>query len=172
MKKRILLVSPFPPYIGGVSVSVQRLYDHLRYSGYEPVKYNTQILNKRYNLKALKFLKYLALPFYLMLNRRFDVIHFHVSKMMPKIYVSAWRRFFSSKTRFVITIHGEIHDAFMNDIGRLALEGFDRIICVKQATRKICLPNTGTIQSKSPPLYRLSLMARIQASSRSEWWNS
>jgi glycosyltransferase involved in cell wall biosynthesis len=156
MKKRILLVSPFPPYIGGVSVSVQRLYDHLRYSGYEPVKYNTQILNKRYNLKALKFLKYLALPFYLMLNRRFDVIHFHVSKMMPKIYVSAWRRFFSSKTRFVITIHGEIHDAFMNDIGRLALKGFDRIICVKTGDQKNMPPeyrnHTVEIPAFIPPV--------------------
>lgn len=131
MKKRILLVSPFPPYIGGVSVSVQRLYDHLIYSGYQPVKYNTQISNKKYNLKSLKFLKYFALPLYLMLHRRFDVIHFHVSHLIPKMYVSAWRRFFSGKTRFVLTIHGEINDAFISAAGRFALSGFDRIICVK-----------------------------------------
>lgn len=131
MKKRVLLVSPFPPYIGGVSVSVQRLYDHLVSLGYQPVKYNTQISKKKYNLKILKFLKYLALPLYLLVNRRFDVIHFHVSHIIPKMYVSAWRRFFSGKTRFVLTIHGEINDAFISSAGRFALSGFDRIICVK-----------------------------------------
>jgi glycosyltransferase involved in cell wall biosynthesis len=156
MKKRILLVSPFPPYIGGVSVSVQRLYDHLVFSGFEPVKYNTQISKKKYNHKALKFFKYLALPFYLMLNRRFDVIHFHVSNMMPKVYVSVWRRFFSSKTRFVITIHGEINDAFKSGIGRLALKGFDRIICVKSGDQKNMPPeyrnHTVEIPAFIPPV--------------------
>jgi glycosyltransferase involved in cell wall biosynthesis len=145
MKKRILLVSPFPPYIGGVSVSVQRLYDHLLFSGFHPVKYNTQILNRKYNVKVLKFLKFLALPFYIMFNRRFDVIHFHVSNMMPKVYVSVWRRLFSTRTRFILTLHGEINDAFMSNIGRLALSGFDRIICVKSGDQK-----------NMPPEYRNS----------------
>jgi glycosyltransferase involved in cell wall biosynthesis len=156
MKRRILLVSPFPPYIGGVSVSVQRLYDHLKSSGFDPVKYNTQILNSRYNTKVLKFLKFLALPFYLMVNRRFDVIHFHVSNMMPKVYVSIWRRLFSTKTRFILTLHGEINDAFMNNIGRLALSGFDRIICVKSGDQKNVPPeyrdNTVEIPAFIPPV--------------------
>lgn len=131
--KRILLVSPFPPYIGGVSVSVQRLYDHLVSSGYEVKKFNTQLSNKRLNsFRALKFLKYLGLPFYLLFSRRFEVIHFHVSGLFPKIYVSLWRRLFSGKTKFVITIHGQVSHLLESAYGKFSLNSFDRIICVKK----------------------------------------
>lgn len=127
--KRILLVSPFPPYIGGVSVSVQRLAEYLNHKGYEVVKFNTQIDNRKYNFKIFKFLKYLFLPFYIGSNKRFDVIHFHVSHVIPKLYVSLWRPFFP-KTRFVITIHGQIRNLFKTRAGRFALSRFDKIILV------------------------------------------
>lgn len=127
--KRILLVSPFPPYIGGVSISVQRLYEHLRYSGYEAVRFNTQIENKKYNWKILKFFKYLFLPVYLLSRKRFDVIHFHVSHIIPKLYVALWRPLFPG-TRFVITIHGQIRNLFRKKSGHFALSRFDKIIIV------------------------------------------
>lgn len=38
--KKILLVSPFPPKLGGVSVSSERLYDNLINDGYEVIRYN------------------------------------------------------------------------------------------------------------------------------------
>lgn len=134
--KRILLVSPLPPYIGGVSVSVQRLYEHLKNEGYEVDTFNTQLINRRFNFRSLKFLRYMALPLSLMLQKRYDVIHFHVSHIFPKLYVSIWRSFFSKKTRFIITIHGQVSNAFNSRIGYQALKGFDRIICVKEGDRK------------------------------------
>lgn len=134
--KRILLVSPLPPYIGGVSVSVQRLYEHLRNEGYEVDTFNTQLIDRRYNFKSLKFLRYLTLPLSLMLQKRYDVIHFHVSHIIPKLYVSMWRTLFSRKTRFIITIHGQITNLFKSRLGYQALKGFDRIICVKKGDRR------------------------------------
>lgn len=127
--KRILLVSPFPPYIGGVSVSVQRLSEHLKHKGYEVVKFNTQINNKNYNFKLFKFLKYLFLPVYIGFSKRYDVIHFHVSNVIPKLYVALWRPFFH-RTRFVITIHGQIRNLFRTTAGNFALSRFDKIILV------------------------------------------
>lgn len=130
--KRILEVSPFPPFIGGVSVSVKRLCDHLVRLGYEPVKFDTQLRNKKINWKVLKFLKYLSLPLYLLFHKRFDIIHFHVSNFMPKFYVSLWRGFFSKKTKFILTVHGSISNKMKFRRGYYAMRGFDRIICVRQ----------------------------------------
>lgn len=130
--KRVLLVSPFPPYLGGVSVSVQRLHDVLVKSGYKVVKFDTQLPNKRYNLRLLKLVKFLFLPFFLLFNTRFDVIHFHVSNVMPKFYVSLWRFLFSRQTKFIITIHGQITHILNSRLGYYSLSRFDKIICVKR----------------------------------------
>lgn len=130
--KRILLVSPFPPYIGGVSVSVQRLYEYLRHKGYDVVKFDTQISRRAFNLKPLKFIKYLGLPLYLASRKRFDVVHFHVSDIMPKYYIALWRRLFSGETRFILTIHGQVKHTLASGFGRYALEKFDRLILVRK----------------------------------------
>jgi glycosyltransferase involved in cell wall biosynthesis len=130
--KRILLVSPFPPYIGGVSVSVQRLYDHLCAHGYDVVRFNTQMSNAGLNSKTLKFLKYLGLPLYIMVKGNFDIIHFHVSDIMPKFYISLWRSLFTRKTKFIITIHGQVRHTINSRLGKYALSKFDRLILVKR----------------------------------------
>jgi glycosyltransferase involved in cell wall biosynthesis len=130
--KRILLVSPFPPYIGGVSVSVQRLYDHLGALGYEVVRFNTQMSNTGMNSKPLKFLKYLGLPLYIIYKGNFDIIHFHVSDILPKFYVSLWRSLFPGKTKFIITIHGQVRHTLSSRLGKYALGKFDRLILVKR----------------------------------------
>ena len=154
--KRILLVSPFPPYIGGVSVSVQRLYEHLLKEGYDVEKFNTQIDKEKLNNKVLKFLKYFALPFYLIFRKRYDVIHFHVSKIIPKLYVSLWRHLFPRQTRFIITIHGQVKNAFNTRTGYYSLKGFDRIICVKKGDRRKMpaefIPKTVEIPAFIPPV--------------------
>jgi glycosyltransferase involved in cell wall biosynthesis len=130
--KRILIVSPFPPYLGGVSVSVQRLYDILISRGYSVVKFNTHsenVINKR--SKILKYLKYISLPIFILTHKHFNVIHFHVSGLFTKLYISVWRFLFSKKTQFIITIHGEINHVLTSELGHFALSKFDKIICVK-----------------------------------------
>lgn len=135
--KRILLVSPFPPYIGGVSVSVQRLYDNLVKSGYEVVKFDTQLsVNSQFNHSSLKIVKFLSLPGFLLFHKHFDIIHFHVSNIMPKLYVSLWRFMFSRKTKFIITIHGQVTHTLNSKFGRYSLKHFDKIICVKKGDRQ------------------------------------
>ena len=130
--KRILLVSPFPPLIGGVSVSVQRLYDFLIKSGYCVVKFNTDIQSKIFkNSKTLKFFKYLSLPVFLMTHKHFDVIHFHVSGVYPKLYVTLWRSLFSGRTQFIVSIHGQISHILTTRFGNYSLKKFDKIICVR-----------------------------------------
>jgi glycosyltransferase involved in cell wall biosynthesis len=131
--KRILLVSPFPPYLGGVSVSVQRLADVLINKGYDVVKFNTHSENVTYRkYKILKYLKFISLPIFILTHKRFDVIHFHVSGIFTKLYISTWRLLFSNKTKFIVTIHGEIDHILTSKLGSYSLSKFDKIICVKQ----------------------------------------
>jgi len=130
--KRILLVSPFPPFLGGVSVSVQRLYDVLINAGFTVVKFNTHpryLISK--SLRPLKYLRYMTLPFFLMTHKRFDVIHFHVSGVFTKMYIATWRFLFSDKTQFIISIHGEVGHVLASRFGFFSLSRFDKIICVK-----------------------------------------
>jgi hypothetical protein len=153
---RVLLVSPFPPSIGGVSVSVQRLYDFLVKSGFDVVRFDTQFRNKRLNSsKSLKFLKYLTLPFFILVIRRVDVIHFHVSGVFPKLYVSLWRWMFRRNTRFIITIHGEVSHLLKSSYGTYSLNSFDRIICVKKGDTEhmpaALRPRTVEIPAFIPP---------------------
>ena len=54
--KRILIVSPMPPRIGGVSVSSGRLYDNLKADGYVVEVYNTRPVGKFYNTRVGIFL--------------------------------------------------------------------------------------------------------------------
>lgn len=154
--KRILLVSPFPPYIGGVSVSVQRLFEHLRREGYQVERFNTQVKNRKYNTRPAKFIRYLGLPVYLLFRKRFDVIHFHVSGIIPKLYVSLWKHLFSKKTKFIITVHGQIRNAFRSKLGYYSLKGFDRIILVKRGDKNkvpvALAPKTVEIPAFIPPV--------------------
>ena len=136
--KRILLVSPFPPYIGGVSVSVNRLYYKLKDDGLQVHKYDIHYLNKTLNkYKILLFLRFLFLPLYLMLSKRFDVIHFHVSGDLTKAYVSFFRFLFSEKSKFISTIHGDVTNLLNKRFGKTCLSGFDLIICVKEGDASI-----------------------------------
>lgn len=130
--KRILIVSPFPPYLGGVSVSVQRLYDILVSKGYFVVKFNTHSENVvRKRSKVFKYFKFISLPMFILTHKRFNVIHFHVSGLFTKLYISIWRFLFSKKTQFIITIHGEINHILKTELGYFSLSKFDKIICVK-----------------------------------------
>ncbi len=132
-KKRILLVSPFPPSTGGVSSSVQRLSEVLINYGFDVVKFNIHFTSKKYNrFKVLKIVKYLFLPFFILTRERFDVIHFHVSDIFPKLYVSLWRGLFSKEILFIATIHGQVSHLLTSRLGFFSLKNFDRLICVRE----------------------------------------
>lgn len=66
--KKILLVSPFPPKLGGVSVSSERLYDNLINDGYDVLKYNIRFNNERFDTPLLLAIRYFWLPFYIIFH--------------------------------------------------------------------------------------------------------
>lgn len=130
--RRILIVSSFPPVLGGISIGAQRLYEILTSKGYDVTKFNTHFNSQRLNrVRIIKYLRYSLLPFLILLNKRYDVIHFRITGILPKLYISIWRFIFSRKTLFLVSIHGEIEHILRSKFGSFALKRFDRIVCVK-----------------------------------------
>jgi glycosyltransferase involved in cell wall biosynthesis len=132
--KRVLIVSPFPPsIIGGVSISTQRLVDSLNKENLHIYKFDIRYKNNRYNnSKLLKLIKFLSLVVYLLVHKRYDVIHFHISGSILRMIVTIYRPLFSKKTKFISTLHGDASNLINEKYGKKCLKGFDEFICVKK----------------------------------------
>ncbi len=136
--KRIALVSPFFPYIGGVSVSTERLYEKLTNENYHVDRIDIRFLNKNLNsFRILKLLRFLCLPLILMFRKRYDVIHFHISGSLLRLYITLFRSFFSKKTKFISTVHGDVSNLLNEKFGKFCIKGFDTIICVQKGDKEI-----------------------------------
>lgn len=138
LNKRILLISPFPPNIGGISMSSQRLYDYLLENGYDVNKYDIRFTSKKLNRYGLlKIIRPVIVPFYLLFKKRYDIVHFNVSGSLIKFYISIWRKVFSKRTQFICSIHGDVADLLIKNLGKRCLFGFDKVICVKEGDKEI-----------------------------------
>ncbi len=132
VKKRILQIAPLPPLIGGISVSLGRLCDRLLAEGYDVVGYNIKYHGK-YNKywKVIEAFKYFYIPFFVLFNKRFDVIHVHVSGVLRKLYITMAKTVFFPRTKLIFTIHGDVNNFLRKKLASISLSGADRIICVK-----------------------------------------
>lgn len=127
---RILMVSPMPPAMGGISVSTSRLRDNLIADGYDVDYYNVQPYSRCLPHKLHLLLNTLWLPFYILFNRRYDIIHFHVSGSARRRYVAMTKWMFKG-ARTVMTNHGDV-ERFIYERGMTgALKKMDRLICVR-----------------------------------------
>ena len=127
MSHRILIVSPFPPLLGGVSVSSERLYNNLKEDGYDVEKYN--IIKFGHN-PLLKIIVFLWIPFFILLKKKYDIIHFHVPSKARKIYVAFFKPLYKG-AKVVFTLHGDITNLINDKKTVWALSKADKIICVQ-----------------------------------------
>ena len=127
MKPRILIVSPFPPIIGGISVSSERLFRNLSDDEYEVDSYN--ILKFGHN-KYWKFFIFLLIPFYILFHKKYDIIHFHVPSRIRKLYVVFFKSWYKG-AKVVFTLHGDVTNLIHDKMTIWALNKADKIICVK-----------------------------------------
>lgn len=138
-RKRILLISPMPPLVGGVSVSSWRLFLRLKADGYDVSYYNLKFANSRYNYPFFLILRMLWIPFYICMHRRYDVVHCHVSGVLRKFYLSLMRPLYKG-AKLIYTLHGDVENLIENTFCIWALNRADRIICVQEGdSRKLPL---------------------------------
>lgn len=125
--KRLLIVSPFPPLLGGVSVSSERLYNKLKEDGYDVEKYN--IIKFGHN-PLLKIITFLWIPFFILFRKKYDIIHFHVPSKVRKIYVAFFKPLYKG-AKVIFTLHGDVTNLIKDKRTVWALGKADRIICVQ-----------------------------------------
>lgn len=130
MMKRILLVSPMPPWIGGVSVSSQRLYENLKRDGYDVAVYKLKFNNPALNNNLCIILRFFFIPFYVISHKKYDIIHCHVPGIYRKLYLGCFK-FLYKKARLIFTIHGDIEILLNSKLGCITLNRADKIICVQ-----------------------------------------
>lgn len=129
--ERILLISPMPPAMGGISVSSARLRDNLINEGYEVVTYDIARRNSRFIPAKLYLLaNVLWIPFYVLFHRRFDIIHFHVTGYWRRVWLWMTKPLLKGSPT-VMTIHGDI-SPLLSKRGFVKFFGFaDKIILVQ-----------------------------------------
>lgn len=128
--KRILLISPMPPLIGGVSISTQRLYENLLKDGYDASCFNIKFNNPKYNTALGIILRFFIIPFYIAFHKKYDIIHCHVPGVYRKLYIALNKPLYK-KAKLVFTIHGDISPYIHNKAFLFALKKCDKIICVQ-----------------------------------------
>lgn len=136
---RILEVSPFPPELGGVSVSVQRLYERLQNEpDLEVHKYSLNAFCPRFfSHKIGIFLKFVWLFIYVLFSRRFDLVHFHVSGVSRRRLISLIFPAVSPRSKMVFTVHGDMNDVLEEDPELKEFNTADSIIVVKSGDSKL-----------------------------------
>lgn len=128
---RLLIISPMPPAIGGVSVSNNRLLLNMRNDGNDVTAFNVRFKNSAYNTPLNLALKYFIIPFYIIFHKRYDIIHCHVPGILRKLYISLFKPFYKG-AKLLYTVHGDVFPFAQNKCAEFALKRADKIICVKQ----------------------------------------
>lgn len=158
-RKRILLVSPMPPAIGGISVSTSRLRDRLAEDGYEVDTYNLQIKFLPFGHALWQLFNVLWLPFYILGKKKYDIIHLHVSGYWRRVYVRLVRPLFK-RARVVVTIHGDVANFIRMPLCENVLGAADRIICVRPGNREL-LPQKLRTRTAEIPAFIMPPAHRI-----------
>ena len=131
-RKKILIISPFPPQIGGVSISSERLLQNLIADGFDVDYYRIKFKNNRYNKKILLTFKFFFIPFYILFNKKFDIIHLHVPATYRKVYISLTKKLFFKGAKTIFTLHGDVSNLLNSKLALWALSKADKIICVQK----------------------------------------
>lgn len=119
-----------PPLVGGVAISTKRLYQNLLDDGFDAHYYNVHPVWKYCNEKISIVLSFIVLPFWILVHRKFDIIHCHVPGTYRKIYISLIKPFLKG-AKVIHTIHGDIDSALDKKVVKY-LEKVDKIICVQK----------------------------------------
>lgn len=137
--KRILIISPMPPLLGGVSVSSYRLFENLKADGYDVNTYNIRPKGKFNNTSLGIILRFLWIPFYVIFHKKYDIIHCHVPGIYRKLYISIAKLIFFKGAKLIFTLHGDVRP-LLNKVAIFSMSKADRLICVQKGDSNL-LPN-------------------------------
>lgn len=128
--RRILLISPLFPAIGGISVSVEKLRERLIADGNDVSTINVKFKNKILNNRFFLFIKFAIIPLIIFFSHKYDIIHCHVSGGYRKWYISLFKCLYRNAA-LLYTIHGDVYKMINDEKSIIALNRADGVICVQ-----------------------------------------
>jgi glycosyltransferase involved in cell wall biosynthesis len=152
-KNEIVLIGPFPPPYGGISVHLQRLYGYLAKTDFKYLLYNTFSKSESYdNVISVQKVKYIWF-FYFLFFCNSIVYHLHSPNWFLRFLFSIMARFRSGK--FVISIQGRsINEAIENKnfikrkLTTWMLKEMDAVIACNEEIRNQCIERIGLPREK------------------------
>lgn len=129
----LIQVGPYPPPIGGVSIHIARLKEHLDRRGIPVRVWN--LASGHQPARGVCAVPLRRVPYRLMLRPWRDLVHYHVSGYAPKERLARFHRHLLPGKRSVFTLHGDVTPVFREhsaaEVARV-LDSFDAIVCVKE----------------------------------------
>jgi glycosyltransferase involved in cell wall biosynthesis len=129
----LIQVGPFPPPIGGVSIHLARLKEHLD---------QRELANRIWSLSAsqnpargVTSTTLRRVPWKLMLRLPGTVVHYHVSGFPAKERLARFHRTMLAGHRSIFTLHGDALPIFQSaspEHVAHVLSAFDAVVCVKE----------------------------------------
>ncbi|PFK47351.1 glycosyltransferase [Bacillus cereus] len=131
---RIVMIAPYPPPIGGVSVHVKRMKGYLEGKGAVCLVYNEakkeDVLNQVYKID--RYVRFIwRIPFL-----KCDILHFHSPDIRIRMLLGFYKMF---NKKIILTVHGESLYLQLKNGGRLkrfllihSLRRIDKVICVNE----------------------------------------
>jgi glycosyltransferase involved in cell wall biosynthesis len=128
----IIQVGGFPPPYGGVSIYIKRLKEYLDSLGMS--NYVWDISHVKKNENHVISMRFLLIPFFLLIRKDISIIHYNVSGFLGKQYIGFFNRLFFKNRKKVLSIHGKVQGLFLHHQKSMIniLNTFDAIICVKK----------------------------------------
>ncbi|MDM5187896.1 glycosyltransferase family 4 protein [Bacillus sp. DX4.1] len=131
---RIVMVAPYPPPVGGVSVHVKRMKQYLEGNGYTCAVYNEakrdDIAEQVYKIE--RYIEFVwQIPFL-----KGDILHFHSPDIRVRMLLGFYKIF---RKKIILTVHGESLYFQLKNAGRIkrfflinSLRRIDKVICVNE----------------------------------------
>jgi glycosyltransferase involved in cell wall biosynthesis len=147
-KKKLLIIGPFPPPYGGVSIHIERLITMLN-TNFEIIKIDEASQKKAtiFNLRSLHFFKYFGLV------AKSNIIHIHSGHYLLRFFHFCTSKVFHKK--LIITIHAyeERDKTFVEKyIDRFIFKYTNRVIFVsEEISQKFALQNSIIKPAFLPP---------------------
>lgn len=133
----IVQVGPYPEPIGGISIYIKRMKQHL-----DLMKIANEVWDLSKNKKNIQNVintRFRFVPFKYLFRNDVELIHYNICGINYKLYIGLFNILLFNKRKKILSIHGDSRELFNNNRNIFfikALNSFDEIICVKSGDKQ------------------------------------
>jgi hypothetical protein len=149
----IVQVGAVPPPIGGITIYIKRMKDFLDSKNIANQVWDYSKIKK--NEDNVVNIWFPFIPFYYAINKDIKIIHYHIVGTMTKSYIGFFNRYFFTKRKKTLTIHGACDGLFDRSRKQIrkSLNSFNAIICMTNIDKKYLIENGVTVDIYEIPTF-------------------